>query len=235
VVFFIEGNEGKAEEKLLAAAAANSPEQISQFACILRAVNMIPGASGYMEPVLKVIALLENAKKGQATATAVASPGSAEPGQGTTPDGKGGGALVCPLITADTIVTTAATDVAQIRAAAITPAEDPGALDCGRFVQGARGKCVIASKGTVVVTDLISPPDCSVFVASVAPPPDSATPDWQLTSPLRVHGTRLLVSADKALVVGASPTRVGANCAVVWAGFVPYVAASEPSALLSSD
>jgi hypothetical protein len=231
VVLYIEGDQKKAEEKLIAAAGANTPDQILQFACVLKAINMIPGADSFMQPILKVVDLLEKSKKGEAKA-------EGEPGASATAGTTGNAAETparrsCPRFPAEIVVTTAATDPTQIRAGTTSPLDDQDGVDCKRLVPGATGRCVLATPGPLVVTDLVGTAECTVFVASAAKPPDTGPPDWLLASPQSIHGARLLVGPNRWLVVGAAPSRVNTHCSLVWAGFVPY--GPEPAPIAKTE
>lgn len=216
VVMYIDGDQKQAQEKLVTAAAANSPEDLSGFICAIKAIEMIPGAGDYMGPVLKVVEILEQAKQGADAGVAGPDGGGSGPeGSARASRSTAAPAKKCPRLPDEANVRTAATDPTRLRVgvAKVSPSS-PGDL----CYEG--GRCAVVRPGPFIVTDLQTSTDCRMVAFAVDPLSEHWSPTWLVNGPLRIHGARLLVDGGSTFVVGTSETDPA--CQVLWAGFEPY-------------
>jgi hypothetical protein len=229
VILFVEGKQDEGKEKVLHGAAANSPEQLKEFAVILQLVGKIPGTEEYMGPVLEVAKIIleeaknqRPAKKGKTTtdsALADKSPDRAHDDRPAAPP------IIVQAPSGPTRTLTADTDAERIGSGITAPWLNPTHVSCtSPFGLGAAW-CTTVVKGPFVVTDLSSGPGCQGdLFASAA---DSESRAWALAgsslSPLVVHGGRLLVRQGESLILGAGGKGAAEpRCVVTWSGFKPY-------------
>ncbi len=225
VVLFVEGNQDEGKSKVLHGTAANSPEQLREFATILQLVGKIPGATGYMGPVLEVAKIiLDEAKKKpegkgkkplEGEIVAEGRERELKPAPPIVPQGLPGPDR---FLTADT-------DMDRLVSGIAAPALSPSHVSCASPIDLATAWCITAAKGPFVVTDLRAGPGCLADIFASAG--DAGARSWSLAgsplAPLTVHGGRLLVRTGEALVLGAGGKGAGeSRCTVVWAGFKPY-------------
>ncbi len=233
VLLYVEGKKSEGTMKLKAGAAQNSPEKIRKFADLLKALSQAPGAGKYALMINEVVITLTTSEANAADTDqgAAGNFGSRDaPASSSRPKTQG-------VLTADT-------DAAQIRSdLARSPTHSP-AWCTQLFGEGTT--CVMLSRGPLFFTDSApSAVECHGQFLAVL---EGGRIKAQLESPLRIHGAKVFVSSNSALVLGqrsqpdsqaTSPddetgrivldeVSPAWSCSLFWSGFVPYdVSASQ--------
>lgn len=196
---------------------------------LLGTLSNLPGAGKYAGALSEVVATLTlAAPSASADELKESGTGSGEPSStALASDSRG-------ALTADT-------DAAQNRSGLVEIPSFPPEW-CAKFGKGT--SCVLLTRGPLFLTDArASAPDCEgQFLAIVA----GGQVTVELNSPLMIHGGRILVPTDAALVLGQRPeppkeressVKMPAkesdrvilddvspewSCPLYWSGFVPY-------------
>jgi hypothetical protein len=235
-IAYVEGNESLAVQKLDAARAKNTPQQLQQFAKVLREVANMTDAARPLADVATILtdgaAPAENAARNHA-APAVMGPPVMEP------------AVVAPVTTATSTLPiqreqaddrqanaqrlalyalTARDDPTRRIAETVQIADAPGAA-CE--VAGSEALCLRRKQGPVIVTDVVASESCGQQVFLAAADSDTAAFGFIWTLPARaqgIHGGAFNVKGGQWLFVAIKPTKAGANdrgCFLTWSGFQP--------------
>ncbi len=229
VILFVEGKQDEGKEKVLHGAAANSPEQLREFAVILQLIGKIPGTEEYMGPILEVAKIIldeakspPSSKKGKTTPSAAVADKRAEHDRDDKPTAS---PVVVQFPPGPVRTLTADTDAERIQSGITAPALNPSHVACDSPFGLGSAWCTTVAKGPFVVTDLHTGPGCQGDVFAAATDPEARV--WAVAGspllPLVVHGGRLLVKQGESLVLGAGGKGASEpRCAVTWTGFKPY-------------
>lgn len=186
VLLFAEGKQSEGAAKLQAGAAQNPPEKVKQFAAQLGTLSSLPGAGKYAAAI------------GQVAATLTLSAASSSAAGSGSPEDNAALASRSPLADPEPRgALTADTDIVQIRSGVAIPPTNPPDW-CEKFGKGTA--CFVLGRGPLFLTDArASAPGCKgQFLAIIAEGQVSV----ELESPLSIHGARILVPANAALVFG---------------------------------
>ena len=189
VLLFAEGKQSEGSAKLQSGAAQNSPEKVKQFAAQLGTLSSLPGAGKYAAAISQVAATLTLS----AASSLAAGSGSPEDDAALASRSPLAGPQPRGTLTADT-------DAAQIRSGVAIPPTNPPEW-CEKFGKGTT--CFVLGRGPLFLTDARSSvSDCKgQFLAIIA----GGQLTVELESPLSIHGARIFVPANAALVLGQRP------------------------------
>lgn len=189
VLLFAEGKQSEGAAKLQSGAAQNPPEKVKQFAAQLGTLSSLPGAGKYAGALSGVVATLRlSAASSSATESKTDVGDAALASRSPLAEPEPRGAL------------TADTDVVQHRSGVATVPTDPAEW-CEKFGKGTA--CLVLGRGPLFLTDArASAPDCKgQFLAVVT----GGQVSVELESPLNIHGARIFVPENAALVLGQRP------------------------------
>lgn len=208
MLLYVEGNKGSAAPKLKAAAAANSPKELVEFAAAIKMLESIPSLAQYMGPVIEVTTIIVDSAKSHRTDGGKShnkgKNNNNDRNDGTTNNASAG------IITADT-------DSAQLRTITFSISQHPKIKPCGDPDPDSF-HCVRVGRGPFVLTDFVAAKGCSVF--AFAREAENEERVWRIDAGPDTHGMRLVVTSKQTLVIGA--TGSGEDCQVTWSGFKPY-------------
>lgn len=241
VLLYLSGEKEEGRAKLVQGAAKNAPADLQKYASTLRALEQMPGAQKFMQPLGEVTAILTRAstlpKGGPDISPQPVSVAEAPKSDvARTPSGPSAfqGAR---LLTADT-------DVARMRFGTLASPSESHAW-CNHVAESAR--CELVRRGTLVLTDLVSVGSrCEGQYMAVI---RGGIVQLRLEGPFDFHGARVVIPASDALVVGQRlapeqphvPAKKGAaqassaatspassyDCGFYYSGYVPYEATTE--------
>jgi hypothetical protein len=214
VIDYLEGEKETAKGKVVSAASKNDPKKMREFAVALKALADLPGLGDKGDSIRELADLL--------------SPGANEPLKQKEPNEK----------SSETQTRPAAAPKAQGPERAFTADSDPARLLFGtvRPTTGAHERCdgestleafcKAAQRGPFIVTDVVATGPCGGEASVGAKSADTGAIEWFVDTASPLHGSRLLVTANDVLVVGAVPAKghvhVEDRCSVAWFGFKPY-------------
>lgn len=185
MLLYVDGDKAGAVQKLAVGAAQNSPSDLGQLAKALDELKSVPGAEEYLASISEALNLM--VEKARAT------PGAAEK-VATQPDG------TPPVERAGEGVLTADTDPKQVLDTVVTDLDiGPKAAWCAE-VSGETATCRSVQRGPMFITDVESlGTDCLGQFLAIA---QGRQVRYVLNGPFHLHGARLLVREDEALIVG---------------------------------
>lgn len=234
VVLYADGKQAEGQDKLKSGAAANTPDDVRQFAKALAAVTSlpIPGIGQYVGPINQIAELLAT----EADASAMLAAKSAPPPKSgkakatVAPSGEPGGrerereAPQGPSVVANDGPAISQTVSESTQAWS-------GRSQCHLF--GRNVSCAPVQQGPFIVTDIVALPGCKdvMYVGSNArdnPYQEAVTYvfKWAVEAEQPgVHGAHLAVHPGESLLVAVEP-KDGAvvedpKCIVSWSGYHP--------------
>lgn len=230
VMEYIGGDKAVAEQKLRAAAAANSPEKLRMFARALDPIGSSIGgdAGAALKSVAAILdPTLDDAPTAKASGEPTTAAGKRSPG-GTDRDG--GRTAVAALATRPASPTVV---VEELRAGTERLATDPRAATCGGIF-GSDPKCarVRVFVGPLVVTNAYTSGGCPDELFLIAGRLEK--PHWILLDPagaaMNVSGQFILEDGEELFAgvrASAGTPKDDVKCSITWSGFRPISAAAN--------
>jgi hypothetical protein len=231
-IAYADGNKALGMQKLEAARALNTPEQLKPFAEALRTIGKTgPDAAAPLVTVADILvppmtAAVAAPALASGPATTASTASAARPSASRADEEEPGlpAARNDPYLQPILLALTASTDL--LRLFTKTATVKPGEINCE--VSGDPATCGRQQEGPVVITDVVASPGCGdrAYLINAFSDTTGFGHAWVVpASTPGIHGARLVVKAGEWLHIGARPVEKAAvakgACFVTWSGFRP--------------